>query len=89
MSGTRLRSNPIGESIYNKIQDCDNMAHKEFLATLPAEHTDLYNKYRIARNVANHIEVKMTILKRQIRRFKRRNEEIESNQKQRRNSRTA
>ena len=54
MSGTRLRSNPIGESIYNKIQDYDNMARKVFLATLPAEHKDLYNKYRIARNVANH-----------------------------------
>ena len=27
MSGTRLRSNPIGESVYNKIQDYDNMAH--------------------------------------------------------------
>jgi hypothetical protein len=54
MSGTRLGSNPIGANIYNKIQDYDNMARKVFLATLPAEHKDLYNKYRIARNVANH-----------------------------------
>ena len=30
------------------------MARKVFLATLPAEHKDLYNKYRIARNFANH-----------------------------------
>jgi hypothetical protein len=64
MSGTRLRSNPIGESIYNKIQNYDNMARKVFLATLPAEHKDLYNKYRIARNVANH-KVETTILKKQ------------------------
>ena len=54
MSGTRLRSNPIGEGIYNRIQDYDNMSRKVFLATLSPEHRDLYNKYRIARNVANH-----------------------------------
>ena len=42
------------------------MARKVFLATLPAEHKDLYNKYRIARNVANH-KVRMTIVKKQIR----------------------
>ena len=30
MSGTLLRSNPIGKSIYNKIQDYDNMACQVF-----------------------------------------------------------
>ena len=54
MSGTRLRSNPIGESIYNKIQDYDNASRKVFFKTISPEHKDLYNKYRIARNVANH-----------------------------------
>ena len=49
-----LRSNPICESIYNIFQDYVNMARKVFLATLPAEHRDFYNKYRIARNAANH-----------------------------------
>ena len=42
------------------------MARKVFLATLPVEHKNLYNKYRIARNVANH-KVKMKILKKQTR----------------------
>ena len=70
MSGTCFRSNPIGESIYSKIQNHDNMAREVFLATLPAEHKDLYSKYIFARNVANH-KVKTAILKKQIRKQKK------------------
>ena len=40
ISGPRLRSNPICESIYNKIQDYDNTSRKVFLTTLPAENKD-------------------------------------------------
>ena len=42
---SRLRENPIGESIYNRIKEYDMTSRKEFLKTLSTEARDLYNKY--------------------------------------------
>ena len=42
---SRLRENPIGESIYNRIKEYDMTSRKVFLKTLSTEHRELYNKY--------------------------------------------
>ncbi len=42
---SRLRENPIGEHIYNRIKDYDMTSRKVFLKTLSTEHRELYNKY--------------------------------------------
>ena len=42
---SRLRENPIGEQIYNRIKEYDMTSRKEFLKTLSTEARDLYNKY--------------------------------------------
>ena len=42
---SRLRENPIGEHIYNRIKDYDMTSRKVFLKTLSTEQRELYNKY--------------------------------------------
>ena len=42
---SRLRENPIGENIYNRIKEYDMTSRKVFLKTLSTEHRELYNKY--------------------------------------------
>ena len=42
---SRLRENPIGESIYNRIKDYDIPSRKAFFTTISAEHKALYDKY--------------------------------------------
>ncbi len=42
---SRLRENPIGEQIYNRIKEYDITSRKVFLRTLSTEHRALYNKY--------------------------------------------
>lgn len=54
MSGKRIRNNTVGESIYERIKDYDNVSRKRFLDTLSDEDRQLYNKYRIARNSNNY-----------------------------------
>ena len=41
----RLRENPIGEQIYNRIKEYDMTSRKVFFKTLSTEHRELYNKY--------------------------------------------
>ncbi len=40
-----MRENPIGERIYNRIQDYDLVSRKVFLNNLSSEHRALCNKY--------------------------------------------
>ena len=42
---SRLRENPIGESIYNRIKEYDIISRKVFLNNLSSDHRALYNKY--------------------------------------------
>ena len=42
---SRLRENPIGEHIYNRIKEYDITSRKVFLQTLLTEDRSLYNKY--------------------------------------------
>jgi hypothetical protein len=42
---SRMRENPIGEQIYNRIKEYDMTSRKVFLKTLSTEHRELYNKY--------------------------------------------
>jgi hypothetical protein len=42
---SRMRQNPIGESIYNRIKEYDMTSRKVFLKTLSTEDRELYNKY--------------------------------------------
>ena len=52
---TRLRENPIGEHIYNRIKEYDITSRKVFLKTLSTEHKELYNKYKNMINKRNSL----------------------------------
>ena len=53
--GTRLKENPIGESIYNRIIDYDIISRKVFLSNLAEEQRILYNKYKNMINKRNSL----------------------------------
>jgi hypothetical protein len=60
---SRLRENPLGKHIYNRIKEYDmtSQARKVFLKTLSTEHRELYNKYSAVvrkRNSLNKEEYK-------------------------------
>lgn len=52
---SRLRENPIGEHIYNRIKDYDMTSRKVFFKTLSTEHKELYNKYKNMINKRNSL----------------------------------
>ena len=53
---TRLKENPIGESIYNRIIDYDIISRKVFLTNLTEEQRILYNKYKNMINKRNSLK---------------------------------
>ena len=52
----RLRENPIGEHIYNRIKEYDMTSRKVFFKTLSTEHKELYNKYKNMINKRNSLK---------------------------------
>ena len=62
---SRLRENPIGEHIYNRIKEYDITSRKVFLKTLSTEHRELYNKYSAVVRKRNSLK-KKRIRKKQI-----------------------
>jgi hypothetical protein len=51
---SRLRENPIGEHIYNRIKEYDMVSRKVFLSNLPEDQMALYNKYKNMLNKEIH-----------------------------------
>jgi hypothetical protein len=52
---TRLKENPIGEHIYNRIKEYDITSRKVFLNNLTEDQRTLYNKYKNMVNKRNSL----------------------------------
>lgn len=56
MTQTRLRENPKGKEIYDKIKEYDMTNRKKYLNDLSQEDRELYNKYKNAENKRNSLK---------------------------------